>query len=216
MSRSASFASFSSPLYIEPPPASFEVAAAAPKVKPTPSTFLDDFLATTAPMYLQDDTKASLIDPVNDLRNPTEIPKEVLEHDAKYMRTFRKKVKAGWACVQIQCWWRCVRHRAKMNLWRSRRREFKRRHFCCWSVLSRAQNKFNQMCTHHAFRGWKDVYEDVKYTKLASKLIFEKVRIDRERSDDLKMPPQAARSAHARTSLQDTTPPCNYRYNSNP
>jgi hypothetical protein len=135
--------------------------------------FLDEFLATTTPAYLQDDG-FSLIDPPNPIKAPTEIPQELLDHDKGYLRAYRKKVKAGWACVNIQCWWRCVRHRSKMNLWKFRRREFKKLHFQCWSVLTRADKKFKQMCVNSAYRAWKDVYQDIKYTKYASKLIFEK------------------------------------------
>ena len=135
--------------------------------------FLDEFLATTTPAYLEDDG-SSLIDPPNPIKAPTEIPQELLDHDKGYLKAYRKKVKAGWACVRIQCWWRCVRHSSKMNLWKSRRREFKRMHFQCWSVLSRADRKFKQMCTHSAYRAWKDVYQDIKHTKYASKLIFQK------------------------------------------
>ena len=169
---------------------SLSFSASAPLIAPVPLDFTSPSsnapVSDAFPFHLStpfNHTPSAQVVPENPLRNPTAIPKDLIDHDTHYLRAYKKKVKTNWGVVKIQCWWRCVRHRCKMNAWKYRRGMFKRAHFRGWAVLTRADAKFKQMCTHHAFRGWKDLWQDIKYTKYASRVIFEKVSVCEERSD---------------------------------
>lgn len=67
-----------------------------------------------------------------------------------------------------------MRHSIKFKQYRTRRQQFIRSNFQSWSILSRADAKFRKMCKGHAFREWRDLYQDIKNTKMCSRIIFEK------------------------------------------
>ncbi|GMI00784.1 hypothetical protein TrLO_g13540 [Triparma laevis f. longispina] len=170
------------PPYISPPPLSLQIETRSTRStrstpnsqsnsESTPASEIFPFHSST-PFSRR--RPSSGVNPENTLRNPEKISEELIEHDAKYLKNYKRKVKANWGCVKIQCWWRCVRHRSKMTAWKQRRSDFKGRHFRSWSVLTRADRKFKSMVQNHAFRMWRDLWQDIKYTKYASKVIFEK------------------------------------------
>ncbi|GMI03400.1 hypothetical protein TrVE_jg5896 [Triparma verrucosa] len=158
------------PPYIEtPPPLSLQIDPA-----PEESTELTEMFPFHSATPFERRRPSSGVNPENILSAPDKIPAELIDHDAKYLKNYKRKVRTNWGVVKIQCWWRCVRHRNKMSAWKARRSDFKGRHFRSWSVLTRADRKFKLMCSNHAFRCWRDLWQDIKYTKYASKVIFEK------------------------------------------
>ena len=67
-----------------------------------------------------------------------------------------------------------MRHSIKFRVYKSRQLNFVRRNFLAWENLTRADRMFKRMSTHQAFRSWRDLYLDIKNTKMCSRVIFEK------------------------------------------